>query len=56
MTCKLLLKDASYLDNEMMPLRNKQLPDSIMNKMYSSMPYSMIQCEYTQPMRDNVTM
>ena len=40
----------------MMPLRNKQLPDSIMNKMYSSMPYSMIQCEYAQPMRDNVTM
>ena len=24
----------------MMPLRNKQLPDSIMNEMYSSMPYS----------------
>ena len=37
----------------MMPLRNKQLPDSLMNEMYSSMPHSMIQCEYAQPMRDN---
>ena len=33
-----------------------QLPDSIMNEMYSSMPYSMIQCKYAQPMRDDVTM
>ena len=33
-----------------------QLPDSNMNEMYSSMPYSMIQYEFAQPMRDDVTM